>query len=325
MPPSIAPDGRWSRPSQLSIVLAFLSVYFCWGATYTAMSVGVQQMPAAILAGVRMLAGAALMLAFCALRGRRIFWDRRVMARLMLLGLMLLFGGNLALTWSEKYLASGLAALIVAVVPLYVVLIEMLIPGGDRLRRQGYIGLGLGSAALVALLWPSLRSSFSGHPLQLIAMILVLAGAFSWAAGSVTSRRMNLPVDPLVAAGWEMFAAGVADVLFATAFRQWPHAVWNWRTVGSIAYLVTFGSLLGFSSYIWLIAHVPVAKVSTYAYVNPVVAVILGAVILGERLAPTEYIGMIGVVLAVVLVTSSRLKTGQAAAEVECVAVESEA
>jgi drug/metabolite transporter (DMT)-like permease len=88
---------------------------------------------------------------------------------------------------------------------------------------------------------------------------------------------------------------------------------------------VTFGSLLGFSSYIWLIAHVPVAKVSTYAYVNPVVAVILGAVILGERLAPTEYIGMIGVVLAVVLVTSSRLKTGQAAAEVECVAVESEA
>ncbi len=96
------------------------------------MSVGVQQLPATILAGTRMLIGAVVMLSFCALRGRRIFWDRRVMVRLMLLGLMLLFGGNLALVWSEQYLASGLSALIVAVVPLYIVLIEMLIPGGDR-------------------------------------------------------------------------------------------------------------------------------------------------------------------------------------------------
>lgn len=325
MPPSIAPDGRRSRPSQLSIVLAFLSVYFCWGATYTAMSVGVQLLPATILAGTRMLIGAAVMLTFCALRGRRIFWNRRVMARLMLLGLMLLFGGNLALVWSEKYLASGLSALIVAVVPLYIVLIEILIPGGDRLRRQGYIGLGLGFAALVALLWPSLQNSLGGHPMQLIAILLVLVGALSWASGSVLSRRLNLPVDPLVAAGWEMFAAGVTNILLATVFWEWPHAVWNWHSVGAIGYLVIFGSLLGFSCYMWLIAHVPVAKVATYAYVNPVVAVIMGAVFLGERLAPTEYIGMIGVVLAVVLVTSSRLKTGQAAAEVECVAVESEA
>jgi drug/metabolite transporter (DMT)-like permease len=319
-----APEERLSKPSQLSIMLAFLSVYFCWGATYTAMSVGVRLMPATILAGTRMLAGAGIMLTFCALRGRRIFWGRAVMARLMLLGLMLLFGGNLALVWSEKYLASGLAALIVAVVPLYVVLIEML-TGGDRLRGQGYAGLALGFGALIALLWPSLRNSFSGHPMQLIAILLVLAGALSWASGSVLSRRMNLPVDPLVAAGWEMFAAGAANIFFATVFWQWPRAVWNWHSVGSIGYLVIFGSLLGFSCYIWLIAHVPVAKVSTYAYVNPVVAVALGALILGERLAPTEYIGMVGVVLAVALVTSSRLKTGKETAEIECAAVESEA
>jgi drug/metabolite transporter (DMT)-like permease len=325
MPEPTASHGQRPRPTRLSIVLAFLSVYFCWGATYTAMSVGVRLLPATILAGTRMMIGAAIMLSFCALRRRRIFWSRYVMARLMLLGLMLLFGGNLALVWSEKYLASGLAALVVAVVPLYVVVIEMLVPGGDRLRRQGYVGLGLGFAALVALLWPSLRNSLSGHPMQLIAILLVLAGALCWASGSVISRRMNLPVDPLVAAGWEMFAAGVANLFFATVFWQWPHAVWNWHSVGSIAYLVVFGSLLGFSCYIWLIAHVPVAKVSTYAYVNPVVAVILGAVILGERLAPTEYIGMAGVILAVALVTSSRLKTGREAAEVECAAVESEA
>lgn len=311
-------------PPRLLIVLAFLSVYFCWSATYTAMRVGVALLPATVLAGVRMLIGAVIMLTFCALRGRRIFCDRNTMWRLMLLGVMLLFGGNIGLVWSEEYLSSGLAALIVAVVPLYVVLIEMLLPRGDRLRKQGYLGLALGFGALVALLWPSLRSGRSGHPMQILAIVAILAGAFSWAAGSVLSRRMNLPVDPLVAAGWEMLAAGVTNSLFATLFWKWPHAIWNWRSITSVAFLVVFGSLLGFSCYIWLIAHVPVAKVSTYAYVNPMIAVILGALILHEKLAPTEYFGMVAIIASVVLVTSSKLSSGRAVAEVECAAVESE-
>jgi drug/metabolite transporter (DMT)-like permease len=269
MPHSHATRPARPRPSQLSIVLAFLSVYFCWGATYTAMSVGVQLLPATILAGIRMLIGAAVMLTFCALRGRRIFWDHRVMARLMLLGLMLLFSGNLALVWSEKYLASRLSALTVAVVPLYIVLIEMLIPGGDRLRLQGYIGLALGFAALVALLWPSLRNSLSGPSHAADRYPPGVGRSALVGLRVVLSRRLNLPVDPLVAARWEMFAAGVTNIFFATVFWQWPHAIWNWHSIGAIAYLVIFGSLLGFSCYMWLIAHVPVAKVATYAYLNP--------------------------------------------------------
>jgi drug/metabolite transporter (DMT)-like permease len=313
------------KPARLLIVLAFLSVYFCWSATYTAMSVGVALLPATVLAGVRMLIGAAIMLAFCALRGRRIFFAGKIMWRLMLLGVMLLFGGNIALVWSEKYLSSGLAALIVAVVPLYVVLIEMLRPNGDRLRKQGYLGLTLGFCALAVLLWPSLRNGLSGHPMQIIAICGILIGAFSWASGSVLSRHMNLPVDPLVAAGWEMFAAGVTNVFFATVFWQWPHAVWNWRSVTSVSYLILFGSLLGFSCYIWLIAHVPVAKVATYAYVNPMLAVLLGVLVLHEKLAPTECFGMIAIVISVALVTSSKLSSGKPAAEVECAAIESKA
>jgi len=316
--------GGRGIPSRLSIVAAFLCVYFCWGATYTAARVGVELLPATILAGTRMLIGAAIMLTFCALRGRRLLWDRAVMVRLMLLGVMLLFCGNIALVWGEKYLASGLAALVVAVVPLYVVLIEMF-TGGDRLRKQGYVGLVLGFAALVALLWPTLRHGRSGHPMQMIAIVGVLLGAFSWASGSVLSRRMKLPVDPLVAAGWQMLTAGTVNIVFATLFRQWPKAVWSWSSVTSIGYLVLFGSLLGFSCYTWLIAHVPVAKVATYAYVNPMVAVILGAVILHERLAPTEYVGMVAIVIAVALVTSSRLESGKEVAEVECTIVEAEA
>lgn len=312
-------------PARLSIILAFLSVYFCWSATYTAMRVGVELLPATVLAGVRMLIGAAIMLSFCRLRGRPIFYARGIMARLGLIGVMLLFGGNIGLVWSEKYLPSGLAALIVAVVPLYVAIIEIASPRGDRLRPQGYLGLALGFCALVALLWPSLRQGISGHPMQIAAIVAILLGAFSWASGSVLSRRMSLPVDPLVAAGWEMFAAGTANVFFATVFWQWPHAVWNWRSVSCVGYLVLFGSLLGFTCYVWLIAHVPVSKVVTYAYVNPMIAVLLGALVLHEKLAPTEYIGMVAIVAAVALVTSSRLSSGKSMAQAECPPVESEA
>lgn len=318
-------DQLRGKPARLPIVLAFLSVYFCWSATYTAMRVGAELLPATVLAAVRMLIGGVIMLGFCAMRGRRILYAPNIMGRLMLLGVMLLFGGNIGLVWSEKYLSSGLAALVVAVVPLYVAIIEIASPKGDRLRPQGYFGLTLGFCSLLALLWPSLRNGMEGHPMQILAIAAILAGAFCWALGSVLSRRMNLPVDPLVAAGWEMFAAGVADVFFATVLRQWPHAIWNSLSIASVAYLIVFGSLLGFTAYIWLIAHVPVSKVATYAYVNPMIAVVLGAVVLHEKLAPTEYIGMVAIIISVALVTSSRLTSGREVAQAECVPVESEA
>ena len=118
---------------------------------------------------------------------------------------------------------------------------------------------------------------------------------------------------------------GICNLVLATAASQWHRAEWNGKSVGAIGYLVLFGSLLGFSCYIWLIHHVPVAKVATYAYVNPVVAVLLGGMILGEHLQPTEYVGMVAVICAVALVTSSQMKSGRSAAEIEVGAVEQEA
>lgn len=305
-------------PARLAVLLAFGSVYLCWGATYTAMSIGVHLLPAPILAGTRMLIGAALMLSFCKLSGKKIFYSRGVMARLGLLGVMLLFMGNVGLVWSEKYLASGLAALIVAIVPLYVAVIETL-SGGEQLRPRGLFGLLLGFLALLALLWPSFHEALAprhGSDMQILAAIIVLLGALSFASGSVLSRHMKLPVEPLVAAGWEMGAASIANIILATATGEWPHAVWNWHSIAAIGYLILFGSLLGFSCYIWLIHHVPVAKVVTYAYVNPVVAVILGVLVLHERMQLTEYVGMVAVIAAVALVTSSQMKSGKPAASV---------
>ncbi|MGH9600119.1 MAG: EamA family transporter [Terracidiphilus sp.] len=316
-------------PARFAILLAFGSVYLCWGATFTAMSIGVRLLPATVFAGTRMLIGGLILLTFCALRGKRLFYSRGVMARLGLVGVLLLFGGNIGLVWSEKYLASGLAALIVAVVPLYVAVIESLLPYGERLRLRGTIGLALGMLALVALLWPSFRAALAapggGIPMRLIAALVVLLGALSWSCGSILFRRMSLPVDPLVAAGWEMLAAALCNLLIATATWQWPRARWNTQSIGAIGDLVLFGSLFGFSCYIWLIHHVAVSKVVTYAYVNPVVAVILGAVVLGEHLQPSEILGMIGVLCAVVLVTSSTMKSGHSAAEIGVGPVEREA
>lgn len=311
-------------PSKFLIILAFCGVYFCWSATYPVMRIGVEMLPATVFAGVRMLCAAAMMLGFCVLLRKRIWFACPVMGRLMLLGVLLLFGGNIGLVWSEEYLPSGLAALIVAVVPLYVAVIELMSSQGDRLRRQGYLGLGLGFCAMIALLWPSLRIGLTGHPMQMVAIAAILAGAFSWAYGSVLSRKMNLAVDPLVAAGWEMFAAGVANLVWATAFWRWPHAVWNWRSVSCIAFMILFGSLLGFTSYIWLISHVPVSKVSTYAYVNPMLAVLLGVLLLGEKLETTEMVGMVAILVSVALVTSSKVRRVETAKQ-EAMAVESQA
>jgi len=318
-----------ASPARVAILAAFGSVYLCWGATYTAMSIGVRLLPAPILAGTRMLAGAALMLTFCALTGKKIWHDRRTMRWLGLLGAMMLFAGNVGLVWSEKYLPSGLAALIVAVIPLYVAAIEALLPGGERMRARGLTGLALGLVALLALLWPSFHAAVDARShlgaMQLLASGVVLMGGLSWAFGSIMFRRLHLPVHPLVAAGWQMLAAGVCNLLLASALWQWPQAQWNSHSVGAVGYLVLFGSLLGFSCYIWLIHHVPVAKVATYAYVNPVVAVILGALVLGEHLRPTEYAGMAAVLLAVALVTSSQMQSGRTAAEIEVGPVEREA
>ncbi len=316
-------------PARFAILLAFASVYLCWGATYAAMSIGVRLLPATILAGTRMSVAALIMLAFCALRGKRLFYSRSIMARLAILGVLMLFGGNIGLVWAEKYLASGLAALLVAIVPVYVAVIESRLPGGEQLRPRGILGVAFGFLGLIALLWPTLHAALStrGHSfrLQLLAVVAVLLGKLSWSCGSVLFRRMQLEVDPLVAAGWEMMAAGLCDLALATVTWQWPHAVWNAESAGATGYLVLFGSLLGFSCYIWLIHHVPVAKVATYAYVNPVIAVILGAAVLREHLRTSEYLGMAAVLCAVILVTSSQMKSGRPAAEIEVGPVEYEA
>ncbi|MHB1856983.1 MAG: EamA family transporter [Acidobacteriaceae bacterium] len=152
----------------------------------------------------------------------------------------------------------------------------------------------------------------------------VVAWRLSFAGGSVLSRNSKLSLNPFVCAGWEMLAASFCDLVLATSLRQWGHAVWNRDGISAIAFLVLFGSLVGFSSYTWLLQNVPVSKVATYAYINPVVAVLLGAFLLGERMHRNEWVGMLIILPAVVLVTSSKLQPDSEIAEIESMATEVE-
>jgi drug/metabolite transporter (DMT)-like permease len=302
----VHPDQK--TVSRASIALAFASVYFFWGSTYTAIRIGAAEMPALLLAGTRFFIAGSILLLWCRWRGLRIFWPAGNMLRLGLIGLLLLGGGNVGLIYAEKTVSSGLASLVLAVIPLYVALIEMLLPGGEPLPVRGWLGMALGFAGLGALLVPSLRSGLSGDRSLLVALAVLLAGAFSWTVGSILSRRSKLPVNSLVAAAWQMLAAGTCSALLGTALGQWPQFHLDVAAVGSLAWLITGGSLLGYTCFIYLLEHVPVAKVSSHSYVNPVVAVLLGILLLHERPRAAEFAAMALIVVAVFLLTSSEVR-----------------
>jgi len=295
--------------SAASIVLSFACVYFFWGSTYTAIRIGTAQMPAMLMAGTRFFIAGAILLAWCRWRGLRLLWPPRTMFILGLVGFFLLSLNNVALVYAEKTISSGLASLLMAFMPIVAALAEMLLPWGEPLPARGWLGMALGFAGLAALVWPSLRTGFAGDYMRLLAIGVLLAGAFAWAAGSILSRHARLPVNSFVAAAWQMLIAGAFSTLLGTALGQWPQFHVNLASVGSQAWLITGGSLVGYSAYIYLLEHVPVAKVASYCYVNPVVAVLLGIVLLGERPERTEFAGMAAIVVAVFVMTTAQVKT----------------
>ena len=310
-------SSRGKAASTASIVLAFDSVYFFWGSTYTAIRIGAAEMPALLLAGTRFFIAGVILLAWCRWRGLRLNWPPKTMLILGMIGLLLLGGGNVGLVYAEKTVPSGLASLVLAVIPLYVALIEMFLPGGEPLPMRGWLGLLLGMVGLGVLLAPSLGNGLSGKVTLLWALAALLGGAFSWTVGSILSRRAHLPVNSFVAAAWQMVITGAVCIAVGTVLGQWPQFHLNLAAVGSLAWLITGGSLLGYTCFIYLLEHVPVAKVSSYSYVNPMVAVLLGILLLHERPEKAEFAGMAAIVVAVFLLTSAQVKAKQRVQPIE--------
>jgi drug/metabolite transporter (DMT)-like permease len=292
-----------------SIILAFASLYIFWGTTYTAMRVGVAFMPALLLAGVRFLISGAILLAWCRWRGFKIAHPPRALFREALIALLLLGCSNVSLAYAEKTLPSGLAALFYAVIPLYVALVEMLLPGGETLSARGWLGILVGFAGLAALLWPSLCTAMTGSSAVTWALVAIFGGAFSWTVGCIYARHARRTVPVFVAAAWQMLFAGLFNSALGTALGEWPQAHLNRAVAVSMVYLIICGSLIGYSSFVFLLEHVPVAKVTSYTWVNPLVAVLMGVLLLHERLASIEIAGMAAIVVAVILLTTSQIRT----------------
>jgi drug/metabolite transporter (DMT)-like permease len=305
------------RQHRLRVIIAFALVYVFWGSTYLGIKIAVEHIPPALMSGSRFLIAGLAMLAWCSWSGRRVRVSRQEALRLAVVGILLLTVANVILAWSEQWVATGLAALIVAITPLWFVVLETWVFRGDKLAGRGIAGLLLGIAGLVLLLWPKLSSGAVLHgAADAIAAVTLIGGSFSWALGSVLSKHWPSRLDPFSASGWQMVFAGSTNLLIAGAFREYRQADLAWQGITATAYLVVFGSWVGFSAYIWLLHHVPTPKVATYAYVNPVIAVFLGWIILHERVDAFIIGGTLIIVVAVALVTSAKvIRTKEGVAE----------
>lgn len=297
------------QPQQRSrIILAFALLYVLWGSTYLAMRLIVRDMPPYVAGTVRYLISGPIMLAALALMGRKIRLSAPDFRRLLVISILLLSTGNIGVLWGEEYVSSGLASLIVALVPIWVVMIEAWGFRAGRVTAKGIFGLALGIVGLLVLLWPRIASGSHLGRLELLGAAILAAASFFWALGSVFSHRFTLSVDVFTAAAWQMTLGGLVNGIIALVFGQFQKTHWTTTALTAIGYLVIFGSWIGYSAYIYLLEHVPTPKVATYAYVNPIVAVFLGWLILHEQVDFFMLVGTVIIIASVALVNTSKLK-----------------
>ena len=290
------------------IAVAFACVYFFWGSTYGAIHIAGLHLAPPLVGALRTLISAAILYAFCVARGVSLRVPRRTAWQLALVGVLFMSANNVLLIWAETKVASGYASLVIAMIPILVALMETALPGGETLNLRGWLGTLLGATGMLALLWPSLRTTSGHRSGSLNGFLILVLAALCFAVGSVLSRRFRFQVDTFAATTWQIGAASVVNIIIAIAAGNFQTAQWTSAGLLATLYLAVFGSVVGLTAYVYLLKHVPVTKVSTYAFVNPVIAVLLGVALFHERLAPAEILGSVIILCAVATVILSRTK-----------------
>lgn len=293
-----------------ALIGAFASIYFVWGSTFLAIRLAVETIPPATMIGVRSLIAGALLGGFALARGARLPGPKGMRAAAAA-GILLFVGGHCLLAWSQQRIPSGQAAVLLATIPLWVPLQRWLIGAGGRPGGRTVVGLLLGFAGVVLLLAPSLGLSggTAGGGTDPIGSVAALGSAAFWALGTVVSSRYPSSPSPTLASGLQLVIGGALALLIAGGIGEWSELTVERISTGSLlgfGYLVVFGSLLTFGAYTWLLQVCAPEKVATYAYVNPPVALILGAVVLGEPLGLREAAATLVILAAVALVMLSR-------------------
>lgn len=304
-------------PSRTALITAFAAIDLIWGSTYLGIRYAIETMPPFVMTALRFLVAGPILLAWVKWQGAP--WPTSAQwGRNAVVGVFLLVGGNGLVAWAEQFIPSGLTALIIGISPLFMVLIEWSWPGGQRPSWLTVAGLLLGFVGVAWLVAP--WDSVTGGGLPLGGVIAILGSCLCWSFGSIFSRQSPQPAPPLVSSSVQMLSGGIGLSLVALWRGEWAefdpagvsaHSAW------AFVYLVVVGSLVAFSTFVWLLKHSTPARVSTYAYVNPVVAVILGWWLADEPVSGRTIAAAVLIVAAVVLITTQKAATPAAKAAPE--------
>lgn len=295
-------EGEWR------VILAYLAVCIIWGSTYLAIRIGVSEFPPELFAGIRFSIAGGLLLLYEWWRGHKFPSTWSDVRKQATVGLFLLLGGNGLVVWTEQWVHSGITALLLASVPLFMALVELALPDGSRLDFKGWAGLLLGFSGVALLV----LSGSSTNSIDLLGGSLLLLASFLWACGSVYSKRLTPTGTMISNIGIQMLAAGIALFLLGVLLGELPQVHVTYRGMGAMVYLIFVGSMLGYSSYTYILRKMPASKAGTYAYINPIVAVILGALILSEPVSPNMLVSAAIILGGVLLVQVSKSSTAGA-------------
>lgn len=294
---------------------ALLAVYLVWGSTYLMIRFVVETLPPFLSAGLRFVVSGAILLAWRRLAGDAVPTFRQWRSAAVV-GILLLLGGNGLVCWAEQTVPSGVAALIIGAVPMFLVIADALRPNGVRPTLRVLVGLVIGFMGIYLLVGPSVFSD--GMPLNMAGVAALLLASLLWAVGSIYSKTADLPKTALMTTGAEMLAGGFALLVVSVLSEKWT--VFSLAQVSldswlALAYLIGFGSMVGFASYAWLLQNAPIPLVATYAYVNPLVAVFLGNWFAQEPLTPRVLSASAIIIGAIVFMNSAHGSRAKPAVE----------
>lgn len=294
---SIAREGRESESFRLRLVLSFFAIYVLWGTTFLAIRIAVEELPPLFAAGARFFTAGVVLYGFMLAR-RETRPTLRQWRSLTIMALLMFVAEYGPLFWAEKYVPSGVVSVLAATLPILTMILEMLILRQQRMRPMVAVAVLIGFAGVAILLMPGGRLHIA-----LVPCLAILAGATTWSLGSVLTRSMELPKSRPVTAGAAMMLGGAMLLAISAGFGEmhpFPHI--SLRAGFAVLYLIVFGSLLAFTAFVWLLAHMPATRVSSHAYVNPIVAVALGYFAAGEIITPRIIAGSLLVLVSVFLI-----------------------
>jgi drug/metabolite transporter (DMT)-like permease len=281
--------------------IAWVTVCLVWGTTYLAIRVALETIPPALVGGIRYVIAGAVLIGVLAARGEQLP-ARAHWPGLVLLGFLMICLGNGGVIWAEQWVPSGIAAVVVASSPFWMSAVEAFAPNGESFTRRVLVGLLIGFAGILALVWPELSAGGELGKQFAVGLVALQVACIGWSLGSAYSKRHARNENALGAAALQMLFGGLMMLAIATGRGEWSELSFTARSLAAEIYLIVFGSLVGYTAFVYALKYLPVSTVSMYAYVNPVIAVVLGSLLLGEPFGPRVVIASAMVLVGIAVV-----------------------